>query len=55
VKLLLLYRLPFLAHTCFSTLDLFILPRSENYQERYNVKKIDEEITKGSSGLGAKN
>ena len=50
-----LYRLPFLAHTCFSTLDLFLLPDSGNYQEIYNVKKIDEEITKGSSGLGVKN
>jgi WD40 repeat protein len=49
-----IYKLPFLAHTCFSILDLFKLPRTGNYQETYNVKKINEEITKGS-GLAGKN
>ena len=49
-----LYRLPFLAHTCFSTLDLFKTPRSGNYQEVWTVARIDEEITKGS-GLAAHN
>jgi hypothetical protein len=28
-----IYELPFLAHTCFSSLDLFKTPRSKNYQE----------------------
>ena len=43
-----LYELPFLAHTCFSTLDLFKTPLSRNYQEEWTVVRIDEEITKGS-------
>jgi hypothetical protein len=49
-----IYKLPFLAHTCFSILDLFKLPTTRNYQETWNVKKIDVEITKGS-GLAGKN
>ena len=49
-----LYRLPFLAHTCFSTLDLFKTPLSRNYPEEWTVERIDEEITKGS-GLAAHN
>ena len=49
-----LYELPFLAHTCFSTLDLFKTPLSPNYQEEWTIARIDEEITKGS-GLAAHN
>ena len=49
-----LYELPFLAHTCFSTLDLFKNPILKNYQEVWTVARIDEEITKGS-GLAAHN
>ena len=48
------YRLPFLAHTCFCGLDLFKTPASKNYQEVWTVSRIDEEITKGS-GLSAHN
>ena len=48
------YRLPFLAHTCFSTLDLFKNTVLKNYQEVWTVARIDEEITKGS-GLAAHN
>jgi len=49
-----LYGLPFLAHTCASSLDLFKNPLVKNYQEVWNVARIDEEITKGS-GLSAHN
>ena len=49
-----LYELPFLAHTCYSTLDLFKNPILKNYQEVWTVARIDEEITKGS-GLAAHN
>jgi uncharacterized protein YjbI with pentapeptide repeats len=49
-----LYEEPFLAHTCYSTLDLFKFPSSGNYKEKYNVKRINQEIMKGTS-LGAKN
>jgi hypothetical protein len=49
-----IYKLPFLAHTCFSILDLFKLPRTGNYLEEWTVTKIDEEITKGC-GLAGKN
>ena len=49
-----LYELPFLAHTCFSTLDIFKTPISRNYLEKWTVERIDEEITKGS-GLAAHN
>ena len=49
-----IYRLPFLAYTCFCSLDLFKTPASKNYQEVWTVARIDEEITKGS-GLSAHN
>jgi hypothetical protein len=49
-----IYELPFLAHTCFNTFDLFKSPRSGNYQEVWTPARIDEEITKGS-GLAAHN
>lgn len=42
-----IYELPFLAHTCFSSLDLFKTPRTGNYQEVWTVARIGEEITKG--------
>ena len=50
-----LYELPFLPHTCYSTLDLYITPSSRNYLEVWTVARIDEEITKGSSSLAAHN
>jgi uncharacterized protein YjbI with pentapeptide repeats len=49
-----IYELPFLPHTCFSTLDLFKTPRSKNYQEVWTVERIDEEIRKGT-GFSAHN
>jgi hypothetical protein len=49
-----IYKLPFLAHTCFSGLDLFKNPASKNYQEVWTVERIEEEITKGI-GLAAHN
>ena len=49
-----IYRLPFLAHTCSSALDLYKTPASKNYHEVWTVARIDEEITKGS-GLSAHN
>ena len=36
-----IYDLPFLAHTCFNTLDLFKSPRSVNYQEVWTVARIN--------------
>jgi uncharacterized protein YjbI with pentapeptide repeats len=44
-----IYRLPFLAHTCSASLDLFRNPSVKNYQEVWTAARIDEEITKGSS------
>ncbi len=45
-KLYEFYELPFKAQTCFSTLNLFKTP--PNYQEKWTVERINEEITKGS-------
>jgi len=49
-----IYKLPFLAHTCSASLDLFRNPSVKNYQEVWTPARIDEEITKGS-GLSAHN
>jgi hypothetical protein len=50
-----IYKLPFHPHTCDSALDLYKIPSSSNYLEKWTVERIDEEITKGSSGMAAHN
>jgi hypothetical protein len=44
-----LYRLPYSKETCRSTLELFEVPSSRNYEEKFNVRRINKEIMKVNS------